>query len=237
MVKRIFEEYLSGKGMDSIARDLTSEKVPTPSQVANKSNASPLWHASSIKVLLNNNHYCGDLVQSKTETITVTSAKRREINPEDLIIMEDTHEAIIPKETFKAVQEMMATRTRTATAPKKHLFTNVLYCEECQKGMWFKPNQKGYRCGGNIRHGETFCVNNVAVKEKELKHIILEDLKALFNSMREDSFMNSLLNKLNVKKNQLLKELHLHSLVEKVTCEHDGSVRIQYSFVNPLQKT
>ena len=37
-----------------------------------------------------------------------------------------------------------------------------------------------------------------------------------------------------------LKELTpniLHSLVEKITCEHDGSVRIQYSFVNPFQET
>lgn len=45
------------------------------------------------------------------------------------------------------------------------------------------------------------------MKEKELKHIILEDLKALFNAQREDSFMNSLLNKLNVKKHQFLKEV------------------------------
>ena len=37
-----------------------------------------------------------------------------------------------------------------------------------------------------------------------------------------------------------LKELTpqvLHSLVEKVTCTHDGNVHIQYSFVNPLQET
>ncbi|OLS36759.1 recombinase family protein [Bacillus sp. MRMR6] len=57
------------------------------------------------------------LIQSRTETITVTSAKRREVNEDDLINMEDTHEAIIPKEMFNAVQVMMTSRTRTATAP------------------------------------------------------------------------------------------------------------------------
>lgn len=62
--------------------------------------------------------------------------------------MKNTHEAIIPKETFNAVQGMLENRTRTTTAPKKHLFTDILYCEECQKGMWFKANQKGYSCGG-----------------------------------------------------------------------------------------
>jgi len=37
-----------------------------------------------------------------------------------------------------------------------------------------------------------------------------------------------------------LKELTpniLHSLVEKITCERDGSVRINYTFVNPFQET
>ena len=36
IVRRIFSEYLSGKGMDTIAKDLYTDNVPTPSQVANK---------------------------------------------------------------------------------------------------------------------------------------------------------------------------------------------------------
>jgi len=147
----------------------------------------------------------------------VTSSKRRELSDESVVIIENTHEAIIPKETFNAVQVMIENRTRTATTPKKHLFTNILYCEEYQKGMWFKANQKGYRCGGNIRHGDTFCLNKVAVREKELMHVIMEDLKALFNSLKEETFLNSLLNKLNVKKRNILKELEkVQSEIEKL---------------------
>ena len=320
IIHRIFQEYLSGTGMDTIAKKLTTERVPTPAQVANKANSSRLWHASSIKVILNNQHYCGDLVQSRSETITVTSSRRREVEEENQVIIEGTHEAIIPKETFHAVQELMHSRTRTATAPKKHLFTNVLYCEECQKGMWYKANQKGYRCGGNIRYGNSFCLNKVVVREKELMQVIMEDLQSLFNTLKEENFMNTLLNRLNKKKQEIIKELKtiqaeiealrnkkleyvnlftenviskeelveyreltdnkikalqikqtqldekmlecenenyavhigkklkdvltlkqltpqiLHSLVEKVTCTNDGSVHIQYSFVNPLQE-
>ncbi|PFM78933.1 hypothetical protein COJ46_15510 [Bacillus sp. AFS077874] len=80
IVRRIFREYLDGKGMDSIAKRFTAEKVPTPSQIANKSNASPLWHATTIKNILNNQHYCGDLVQNRTETISVTTTKRRTLD-------------------------------------------------------------------------------------------------------------------------------------------------------------
>jgi site-specific DNA recombinase len=118
-------------------------------------------------MLLEYPHYCGDLIQSRTETISVTSSKRRELSEEHIVLIENTQEAIIPKETFNAVQTMIQRRTRTVTAPKKHLFTNILYCcEECQKGMWFKTNQKGYRRGGNIRHGDSFCLNKVVVREK-----------------------------------------------------------------------
>jgi site-specific DNA recombinase len=214
----------------------------------------------------------------------------------------------------------MQSRTRTATAPKKHIITNILYCEECQKGMWFKANQKGYRCGGNIRHGNTFCLNTVAVWEKELMHVIMVDLQSLFNSLKEENFLIAQMNKLNVKKRKVIKQLEavqpeietlrnkkleyvdlytenviskddlveyrelmdnkikdlqikkaelnekqqecdnedyafnigkklkdvlnlkeltpqvLHSLVEKITCKNDGTIHIQYSFVNPLQE-
>nr|WP_274598846.1 recombinase family protein [Anaerobacillus isosaccharinicus] len=206
-VHRIFQDYLSGTGMDTIAKKLTEEAIPTPAKIANKVNASNQWHGSTIKKILSNPHYCGDLVQSRTETIMVTSSKRRELETENQIIIKDTHEAIIPKDTFNTVQDLIQSRTRTATAPKRHLFTNILYCDECQKGMWYKANQKGYRCGGNIRYGQTFCPNRVVIREKELIQVIVEDLRALFNQLKEESFKSTLLKKLNKRKQQILREL------------------------------
>ena len=320
-IRRIYEEYLNGTGMDTIAKNLTSQGILTPSQVAGKANPSKVWYSSSVKVILKNRHYCGDLVQSRSETISVTSIKRREISEENQVIIEDAHEPIIPKETFSSVQKQMQMRTRSSTAPKKHTFTNLLYCEECQKGMWFRANQKGYRCGGNLKHGTIFCLNKAPIREKELTQVILDDLQGLFETLKDESFTSTLIKKLNTKKQLLqkdtlviqdeivnlknkkleyvnlytdkviskeelseyreladgkikdsqtklaqlqeklqecedenyavhigrklkdiltLKELTpkvLHSLVEKITCSHDGSVNIQYCFVNPLQET
>jgi site-specific DNA recombinase len=101
IVRSIFQQYLDGTGMDTIAKTLITEGVPTPSQVAKKANATNLWHASSIKQILNNRHYIGDLVQGKTETISVTSSKRREVSEEDIVVIENAHEAIIQKEPYK----------------------------------------------------------------------------------------------------------------------------------------
>lgn len=209
IVQRIYSEYLDGKGMDSIAKQLTKERVPTPSQVAKKSNASPLWHATTIKNILNNRHYCGDLAQHKTETISVTSIQRKSLSEEETLIIEDIHEPIITREKFNAVKLMLQTRTRTNTAPKKHLFTNLFYCESCQKGMWYKANQKGYRCGGNIKHGDIYCTNRKVIREKDLKTIILKDLQELFHLYTDANLSKKLNQKLNRQKILNEKELLL----------------------------
>lgn len=207
LVRRIFSCYLEGTGMDSIARSLTAEKVPTPSQIAKKSNASNLWHASTIKNILKNRHYCGDLVQNRTETIAVTTTKRRNLDEDGLIIQQDTHEPIISRDVFQTVQKMLQSRTRTSTAPKKHLFTNMLYCEDCKRGMWYKANQKGYRCGGNLKYGNSYCLNKKIVREKDLKNVILSDLQEIFQSFHNDSLMENLSIKANKKHERMQQKL------------------------------
>ncbi|NFN93220.1 hypothetical protein FDB28_03765 [Clostridium botulinum] len=49
IVKRIFSEYIGGKGIDTIARHLFNEDIPTPSMIAGKSNANNKWHGTTIK--------------------------------------------------------------------------------------------------------------------------------------------------------------------------------------------
>jgi len=123
-----------------------------------------------------------------------------------------THDAIIEKEIFNKVQDLLKKRTKKGTSPQKHLFTNLLYCEECQRGLWYKANQKGYRCGGNLRHGDTFCTNKVIVREKELIHFIMNDLKPLYETLKEESFVQALLKKLHNKKHQVQKRVRKNSI-------------------------
>jgi hypothetical protein len=50
---------------------------------------------------------------------------------EKQIIGKDAHKAIIPSDMFDAVEQQMKIRTKYITAPKKHLFTNILFCKDC----------------------------------------------------------------------------------------------------------
>ncbi|WP_227940008.1 recombinase family protein [Alkalihalobacillus deserti] len=144
IVKRIFEEYLAGSGRQSIPRRLYNKDISTPADLAGKKNAGDKWNDLTIKLILTNPHYVGDLVQNRSTTVSVTSKKRRQVERGNQIIVKDTHEAIIPRDVFDAVQQQLKIRTKFITAPKKHLFTNVLFCYDCGKGMWYRSNRKGY---------------------------------------------------------------------------------------------
>lgn len=149
IVKRIFKDYLSGKGFDRIAKELYEEDIPSPGQVAGKSDSSEKWHGSSVRLILENPHYTGDLVQCRSETISVTTNRRNQKDKEEFIIIRDTHEAIITRTDFEAVQQLIKSRKKIRPQQNIHLFTNILFCADCGHGMHFKKNRKGYVCGAS----------------------------------------------------------------------------------------
>lgn len=218
VVKRIFNEYLSGMGFDSIARGLYEDDIPTPSTLAGKSNSSNEWGGSSVRVILENRNYTGDLVQNKTTTVCATSTSRI-INPDnEHIVVKDSHEAIISKEMFNLVQKLIYLRRKKRPAKVSHLLSNLIYCADCGKSMTRKG--KSYRCCGYIKHGKKYCSSHT-VKEKyvideamhNIKNIIANAddsfiifftsgrIEAMINSSsKELSYINSTISRLNTRK-------------------------------------
>ncbi|WP_416906622.1 recombinase zinc beta ribbon domain-containing protein [Paraclostridium sordellii] len=71
--------------------------------------------------------------------------------------MENTHEAIISKDEFNAVQQLISSRRRKIPAQSTHLFSNILICADCGHSIHFKKNRKGYICGSFNKHGIKAC--------------------------------------------------------------------------------
>lgn len=191
VIKSIFELYMNGVGFDAIARSLSKRGIPTPSQVAQKKNASCFWHGSSIKLILCNPHYTGDLVQGRETTRSVTSYSRHSIPSEQHIVVKNTHTEIISHLMFNTVQELMRSRKKNRTKVKKHLFTNTLYCGDCGTGMWYRQNRRGYICGYYARHGKIACSQRT-IKEEDLKELILEDLNKMTQVVNDTGYLNRL---------------------------------------------
>lgn len=183
IVQRIFSEYIAGRGFDAIAIGLYNDDIPTPSMVAGKSNANDKWHGGTVRKILKNRAYIGDMVQLKEQTISVTSKKRSKTNTDAIVIKENTHEAIISKEDFAIVQELIKTRTRQKVHQSTHLFTNIMFCEDCGKGMHFKKNRRGYVCGSFNKFGKKACTDHI-VREAELSDLILNDIREFILSVK-----------------------------------------------------
>jgi site-specific DNA recombinase len=107
-------------------------------------------------------------------------------------VIQNTHDPIISRETFDAVQNLMKQRKKFITAPKLHLFTNILFCADCGKGMWFRSNRRnGYICGNYARHGKKACSAHT-IRENILKETILHDLRTLVQEIDKEQFSKDL---------------------------------------------
>ncbi|MED3660960.1 recombinase zinc beta ribbon domain-containing protein [Ureibacillus sp. FSL K6-8385] len=102
--------------------------------------------------------------------------------------MRNAHEAIISRKTFEAVQNQLKNRKKYITAPKLHLFTNILFCADCGTGMWYRSNRNGYICGSYARHGKKACTSHT-IKENVLKEMILNDIKSLTQQIDKEQYI------------------------------------------------
>ncbi|WP_353096134.1 recombinase family protein [Tissierella praeacuta] len=202
VVKWIFEKFINGWGYHKIAKTLTEKGHPTPARIAGKRNAGLYWHSTTIQKILQNPHYKGDLVQNRETTISVVNKKRKQIKPEDMIIIENTHQAIISKEDFEKVQRLITSKKakgRGKIKEQRHLFTNLIFCSDCGGGLWYRQNRQGYMCGKHIKHGKIACTQHY-VREDDLKELILEDIRQVSEKLSSDKILNKF--KVKIEKNE-----------------------------------
>jgi DNA invertase Pin-like site-specific DNA recombinase len=221
IVKRIFNDYLSGKGFDRIAKELYEEEIPSPGQVAGKSDASNQWNGSSVRNILTNANYTGDLVQGKSETVSVTSDKRKDKSENEYIVIKNCHEAIISKTVFDTVQNIISSRKKIRPQQNIHLFTNILFCNDCGHGMNFKKNRKGYVCGRFNKLGRKACSDHL-IKEAELANAILGDIRLMLSKIKNEKFLEGIEKKVLAEKKKVEKELkiqekELNNLIQQKT--------------------
>lgn len=130
IVRRIFREYLAGKGGNAIAAGLNADGIPTRN--GNR------WIRPSIMRVLRNYAYTGNLLLQKTYRENYIT-KKRMVNEGQLpkYHAEGTHEAIIDLATFNAVQRELERRAETLTPkpPEKlvYPFSRRIVCGCCGK--------------------------------------------------------------------------------------------------------
>ena len=220
IVQRIFKEYINGRSFDAIARSLSTEKVATPATRKGNKNAGLYWHGSTVRQILERKVYTGCFIGGKTSTLSPRSNKRRINKKTEWITVENTHEAIISKEDFELVQQLIHARKRTRSQQGKNLFIVFLKCDNCGAGMQFKRDR--YVCGHQNKHGKIACSKNFRPKESDLTSLLLKEINSLYftnvTQQNVEKLVQSKLNKIQQQvspKEKLFSELTL--LKEKKT--------------------
>ncbi len=181
IVRHIFKLYQKGIGMQTIANILTDGKVRTPAQRQNRKNASSDWHQTTVKVILQNPVYVGDLMAQRTTVATLGSNKRKRQPKEDWVFSKDSHPALISREQYQLINNLLSGRAFGKTKGKVNLFTNFIYCAHCGTGMYYTNRTYGnhhYVCGRYQKRGKHQCCRN-PIREDQLKDLILTELQKL----------------------------------------------------------
>ena len=139
--------------------------------------------------MLANQEYVGDTVNFKTYSKSNKLKKRLKNDPENILIFENTHEAIIDRKTFELVQKHFAGRKRPDKQGEMDKYAGYLFCGECgsrlylHRGKTIKPENNNFQCGGFQRR-TTACTAHY-IRENVLDQIILHNLKTVTAFARE----------------------------------------------------
>ena len=193
IVRLIFDLALKGNTYHSIAQELTKRKIKTPASYYNY-----VWNTkckntncisqeygvcvdTTIKAILTNQIYVGDTVQGKTKKINYKLKKIVKNNPNDFIIVENTHEAIIDRDTFNYVQTLLPKNVKRPEKKRFYLLDGLLYCGDCKHRITIRYQNKTGRSYTTCDYYRTYSKYHVCTTHTNnyevLESVILDNIK------------------------------------------------------------
>lgn len=142
VVKEIFNMYAEGHGSPDILNYLTNKKYVSPrgyqkTRVVQDDELGTVyhWNEATILAILRNEVYIGNTVQNKRSVISYKVKKVRNIDKENYIRVNDTHEAIIDKDLFATVQAIAEKRGSNSKLKYEYLLRGLLICHHCGRRL------------------------------------------------------------------------------------------------------
>ena len=145
------------------------------------------WHSSTLYGILTNPHYVGDTVLGRSMRAIYKGIKSHNVkNKDEWIVFPNTHEAIISREDFQKVQDIMnaASETRQTKMQKSeeiratliNLFDGKIVCADCGKRMYFHrkkidKDKRGrwyafYECSTSVSRRYEHCTAHYTRQDK-----------------------------------------------------------------------
>ena len=232
VVRMIFEKFIDGCSIIGIAKDLNEMGIPNPTAYKKLKGFNykhpagkkldGLWPDSSVRRILRNEMYVGNMVQGKNTTISYKIKQCRAIPKEDWIIVEGTHEAIVDRETFDKAQSLFNQFIRKA--PQKSevdLFSGFVRCADCLRAMNKKTNSHPYgtyhyyRCVTSRKMKKSSCTNHT-IRIDKMELAVLASIQGMIDSAVE---MDKLIKRINSSPVKKKESSHICSAIDTHTAE------------------
>lgn len=201
VVRRIFRLTIEGKGPYDIARILFDDKIDTPAVYFGKQNKgvwkskeefpNPYnWSGYIVGQILSKPEYMGHTVNFRSYKQSYKDKTPIMNPPEEWLIFENTHEAIVDAETWELAQKLRKTPRRHDTLGEANPLTGLVFCADCGAKMMNHRSRGGtennpypsdfYDCSTyTLAHQKrTHACSGHYIRSKVLRELILETIRA-----------------------------------------------------------
>ena len=182
------------------------------------------WSDRTIKKIITDEVYIGNMVQFKTTTVSYKNHTVIRNKKKDWIRVENTHKALVDLNTWCSAQSRLDIIQRSCKNGKAHVLAAKVFCEDC--------NRVFCKCGKNDENGFAYlcckdkatkwtnCDNRKYIKETELQEFVLNKINNILdrfykeekqininNNMVENDLFKTQIENLNKEKQSIKKEL------------------------------
>ena len=209
IVRLMYNLCIQGFGPMQIMNKLNEMKAITPvvwkhkvgwNYKLEKFNQPEIWTICAVRRILSNPIYLGHTVNFRTYKESYKDKRVKMTPKEDLVIFENTQEAIIDKETWERVQTLRKTIRRTDSIGKANPLTGLMFCADCGAKMYNhrgkagnardwagrpngkkRPDRDEYNCSrydlGN-QHYDKYCTTHL-IRTAVVNELLLEAIKGV----------------------------------------------------------
>lgn len=241
IIRRIYNEYLEGKGPNRIAKELEADGIQNW-------NGNVKWYETGLRRILSNEKYKGDALLQKTYTVDFLTKKRLENHGNvPQYYVENSHPAIIDHDTWEAVQLEIKRRRDYASkhgidkvdySTDKHPFAGRVVCGSCGKAyhrkVWNSPSVKlrrvVWQCSGRYEIKGLVGCENKHVDE----FVLREGFEAAFNEIMREKEIYLEKWKMMIEGEDVLKRVTAKRLIEIIESHQAINDKLFYKMVEKI---
>lgn len=197
VIQYIFHLSVSGYNLTQICKRLNDEKIMTPLEFKNLrrkqkrrelQKTHKFWQGGTVRAILTNESYIGNMVYGKWEQAAVGSNKTKMKPREEWKVYENHHVPIVDRDIFNQVQckfnqKKVGSRNSIEYPLQGKVFCG--YCKRTMKVMKLAGEKLYFHCANKLIISETGCteksisndaMENIILKELEHQILLLADL-------------------------------------------------------------